>query len=87
MALYLISYDLMHHESHGQYDELIEDLEHLKARQILSSDWVIKTNADAEAIRDRLRRFMDEDDRIIVAEITSNWASAHTLFSINDLDL
>jgi hypothetical protein len=45
----------------------------------------LQSNVDAEAIRDRLRRFMHEDDRMLVAEITNNWASCWTLFSINEL--
>jgi hypothetical protein len=87
MALYLISYDAINGESAEKYKELIRDLEHLNAKQVLASDWVMKSNVDAEAIRDRLRKFLHEDDRILVAEITNNWASAHTLYSINDLDV
>ncbi len=85
MALYLISYDLMNHKTHGEYEELQKDLKRLGAQKVLLSGWALQSNVDAEAIRDRLRRFMHEEDRILVAEVTNNWASAWTLSSINEL--
>ena len=85
MALYLVGYDLMNHKTQGEYEELMKELKRLGAQKVLLSQWVLQSNVDAEAIRDRLRKFMHEDDRMLVAEITNNWASCWTLFSINEL--
>lgn len=73
MALYYISYDL---DKPGQdYTDLINRLKQLRAVRILKSDWLLGQNdTDPQAIRNELSRFIDSNDRIIVAELHNNAA-------------
>ena len=85
MALYLISYDLLNHKTFGQYEELIKELERLGAQRVLFSEWVWRSSDTSEAIRNHLGKFMHTDDRILVSEITANWASWNALVNINNV--
>lgn len=72
MALYLVSYDL---DKPGQdYPDLIARLEQLGAQRVLYSEWLLVNSATSAAIRDDLLRFMDANDRILVAELKNNAA-------------
>jgi hypothetical protein len=75
MSTALITYDL---RKPGQnYQPLWDRLEALGAVRALESVWVLKTAASAAAIRDDLLRFIDANDRLLVAIITS--AAWHNL--------
>lgn len=84
MALYLISYDLIG-KSFDQYETLIAELERLGAKRALLSEWAWKSTNTSAEIRDHLRKFMHPNDRILVSEITINWASWSILTDINQL--
>lgn len=73
MALYWISYDL---DKPGQdYSDLINRLKELKASRILLSDWLLShSGTTPEAIRNDLGRYLDNNDRIMVAELRNNAA-------------
>jgi len=72
MALYLISYDL---DKPGQnYQQLINRLTQLGAKRVLYSQWLVTSAANAEAIRNDLLRFMDNNDRILVSELRNHAA-------------
>lgn len=40
----------------------------------LNSAWMLETNTSARRIRDHLKQFMGERDRLFVARISRNWA-------------
>lgn len=84
MALYLISYDLIG-KSYDQYEDLIHELERLGARRVLLSEWVWRSNDTSERIRDHIRQFTHPNDRLLVTEITNNWASWGALIDINQV--
>jgi len=76
MNLYLISYDLLNHETFDRYETLIDKLKLLGARRLLSSEWILRSWHPSEHIRDFLVQFIHTNDRLLVSEIsTSNWAS------------
>lgn len=85
MPLYLVSYDLLHKATFGDYENLIGALRRLGAQRILLSEWVLRNDATSEQVREYLRPHVHEADRLLVSEITSNWASWNALFSINNL--
>ena len=86
MTLYLISYDLMNHKTFGQYEKLMDELQISEARKILIAGWILKSSETAIQIRDRLRKLIHRDDRLLVTQISdTNWASWAVLTSINDL--
>jgi hypothetical protein len=69
MKLFLIAYDM--HKPVRHYDDIIDALEKLGARRILRSDWILAANHTAEQILSYLRQFQDEDDELVVIEITT----------------
>jgi len=73
MALYWIGYDL---DNPGQdYSDLIARLKELSAVRILKSDWLLgHDSTNPKQIRDDLSRYLDENDRIMVAELKNNAA-------------
>ena len=84
MALYVISYDLIG-KSYDQYETLIAELERLGAHRVLLSQWALRNNSTSEQIRDHLYPFMHPNDRVLVTEITGNWASRNTLINLNSV--
>lgn len=72
MAAKIVCYDL---DKPGQdYKDLISRLEELGADRIQYSVWLINTNWGTADLRDDLRRFVDENDRIIVAGLDGSAA-------------
>lgn len=66
MAIYTVSYELKNHDS-MDYSKLREAIESYgDVCRPLASTWLIRTNETALDIYNRLRRFIHEDDRILV---------------------
>lgn len=83
MSLYFIEYDL---RNPGQsYSNLIEAIQQLDGKRMLASLWCVeRRGTSAIEIRDYLRRFMDTNDGLAVAEVTS-WATWRTKATPQDL--
>ncbi len=83
MALYWIGYDL---DKPGQdYSDLIARLKELSAVRVLKSDWLLgHNNTNPKEIRDDLTRFLDSNDRIMVAELRNN-AAWRNLLATNEV--
>ena len=81
MALYLISYDLL--KPGKNYDPLLEALAQQGAKRVLLSQWTLNTYCSAKQIRDWARRYMDNNDRILISEIKSNRSGYSTLVDLN----
>lgn len=80
MKTYLISYDL---DKPGQdYTGIIARLKELGASKILFSEWVLRNEATAVAIRDDLKRFIDPTDMLLVVALTGE--AAWTKLMITD---
>lgn len=72
MTCYTISYDLL---KPGQdYAVLFKRLEELKAVRLEYSEWLLWDSRSALDIAKDLLRFMDTNDRLLVAQLTSNCA-------------
>lgn len=64
---YLISYDLL---KPGQnYEALLNALRQAGGHQVLYSAWVLRTTWSAVQLRDLIRRYTDQDDRVLVTEL------------------
>jgi hypothetical protein len=85
MPLYLISYDLLNHATFGQYETLIAELERIGCRKALYSQWAVRRDETSEVLRNHLQQYIHTTDRILVSEITANWASLHLLINLNNL--
>lgn len=82
MALYFLSYDLVEGRD---YDKIYKELENFNALRVLESVWCFKRyNTSAKDLRDYFKRFIDNDDRLLVNE-SSDWATYNTLKTPNNL--
>jgi hypothetical protein len=70
----LISYDL---NKPGQdYDDLIEKIKSLGTWwHNLDSTWIVKTSQPAKTVRDTLKPLLDENDELLVVDITGTSAA------------
>jgi hypothetical protein len=76
LSLYFVSCDLRHPQEFGEYGYLQAALLKSRAEKVLGTVWVLRSSLKADAIRDWLVKFVDEDDRILVAEVNErNWAA------------
>jgi hypothetical protein len=72
MPLYWISYDL---DKPGQdYSDLIDRLKQHKAQEVTRSDWLLASDWTPAQIKKDLLVYLDDNDRIIVAELRYNAA-------------
>jgi hypothetical protein len=69
----------------GDYRSLRERLRSLEARQVLPAQWALRSTYTAAQLKDLLRGFMGERDRIVVAEIGAERASRRALINLADL--
>jgi hypothetical protein len=72
MGKYLVSYDL---DKPGQdYSRLISEIERLGGVRVLYSEWLLRSNANAEQLRDHLWAFIDSNDMLLVVTLTGEAA-------------
>ena len=75
MAVYFIEYDL---RKQRNYQALYDELARFGAIRVLESLWCFnRVNTTTVNLRDHFRRFIDNDDGIILSEV-SDWASYGT---------
>jgi hypothetical protein len=82
MALYLISYDLRNHATMNQYEELIKELRRLGAQKAQLSEWLWKSENTPAQIRDHLRKFIHDSDRLLITAV-GGWASWNSMIDVN----
>ena len=86
MSLYLVSCDLEHPQDFGEYGYFHAELGKSRAEKVLRTAWVLRSSLKANAIRDWLVKFVHEDDRILVAEMSErNWAAWKAMAEITDV--
>jgi hypothetical protein len=84
MALYLISYDLNKPEK--DYPKLWEALKEIGAKKVLYSQWAVsRVNTTSAGLRDYIWKFMDSNDRLLVADITDRYAGYNLMTKLNEL--
>lgn len=81
LKLYLVSCDLM---QEGAYASLRERLRSLDARQVLESQWVLRSSYTAMELKEIFRQLIDDRDRIVVTEIGGEWASRRALVNLGE---
>lgn len=82
MKLYLVSCDLL---ADGDYASFKARLRTFEARQVLANQWALHSTYTAAELKDILRRFLDERDRIVVAEVGAERASRRALANLANL--
>lgn len=82
LKLYVVSCDLL---QEGDYASLKARLRTLDARQLLAHQWALRSVLTAAELKETLREFIDECDRIVVAEVGSEWASRRAFCSLGEV--
>ena len=81
---FAITYDLL--TPGKDYQALREALSDIGATRVLSSQWVLRRETTAPALRDHLRRYVDPDDRLLVTCLDSDdWAGFNLLVRMDTL--
>lgn len=76
MKTYLISYDLKAPRNLNDYTRLINTIKTANYwAKPLESVWLIKSWLLSAQIRDELIKVINKDDKLLVIEITDNWAA------------
>ncbi len=76
MSTFLIGYDL--NKSGQDYTSLIDKIKQISGgtwAHVLDSTWIIKSNSTCVAIRDSLLQEMDNNDEILVIDISGDAAA------------
>lgn len=69
--VYNVSYDL--NKAGKDYNGLHEELKKTSSwLHLLDSTWLLCTTESAQQIWERLKSYIDDDDNILIAEITKN---------------
>jgi hypothetical protein len=82
LKLYLVSCDLLHE---GDYASFQSRLRTFEARQVLANQWALHSTYTAAELKEILRQFLHERDRIVVTEVGTERASRHALCNLTDL--
>lgn len=81
MTLYVVSYDLR--VPGRNYDTLYTVLTQLGGSRILASQWLVRSGSTSVELRDHLRQYIDQNDRLLVTSIEQNWAGFNLLTNPN----
>jgi hypothetical protein len=82
LKLYLVSCDC---RQAGGYESLRERLRTLDARQVMESQWVLRSSYTAAELKEIFRQLLDERDRVLVTEVGTEWASRRALVNLGEL--
>jgi CRISPR associated protein Cas2. len=86
MKSYIISYDLIGVESNLSYLKLIKEIKknYKFWAKPLKSFFIVKSEKSVSQIRDELKNILDDDDKLIVMAISSEWATTRIPVEITD---
>jgi hypothetical protein len=70
MPVFLISYDLVNEDSSHDYKPLWAQLRKLGAVKTQLSAWYANLGNTAQEVLDHFKTYIDEDDRLMVIEVT-----------------
>ena len=82
LKLYLVTCNFL---QSGDYRSLRERLRTLDAKQVLDNQWALRSTYTALELKELLRQFMDDRDRIVITEVGAEWASRRALVDMGKL--
>jgi hypothetical protein len=82
LKLYLVTCDLIHE---GNYESLRSRLRTFEARPVLANQWALHSTHTATQLKNILKEFLHEGDRIVVAEVGAERASRRALSNLAEL--
>lgn len=84
MTPYIVTYDLVKEESSAAYKPLIDNLKENGAQKYQDSSWLVAFNNTAVEVYDHFRQFLDENDKLMVSELTGNRKQGTNYKGTND---
>jgi hypothetical protein len=82
LKLYLVTCELF---DSGDYASFRERLRTMEAKQVLGTQWAVRTTLTANQLKNALREFLADRDRIVVAEIGEERSSRRALSNLSEL--
>jgi hypothetical protein len=82
LKLYLVACDMFHE---GDYSSFRARLRTFEAQQVLANQWALRSTHSAAQLKDILREFLHEGDRIVVTEVGAERASRRALCNLREL--
>ena len=82
LKLYLVTCDLL---EAGDYESFKSRLRTFEARQVLGNQWALHSTHTAAQLKEILRQFLNERDRIVVTEVGAERASRRALCNLAEL--
>ena len=82
LRLYVVTFELL---QPVEYSSLKARLRTLGGKQILGNQWALRSTFTAAELKQILREFLDERDRIVVAEVGAEWASRRALANLGEV--
>lgn len=83
MNVFVVCYDLI--KPHKDYSLLINALKALSTWcHPVDSTWIVPWNGTAASLRDHLKRFIDDNDKIVVLQVAPSWATSGVANDAND---
>jgi hypothetical protein len=82
LKLYLVTCELF---DSGDYASFRERLRTMEAKQVLGTQWAVRTTLTANQLKNALREFLADRDRIVVAEIGEERSSRRALSNLAEL--
>ena len=71
--------------AHHSYPEFDQKLRELRAIPLMHSIWAARTVPTANELKDVLRKTLDENERILVVEVSGGWASRRAENNLGEL--
>ena len=82
LKLYLVTCEFT---NEGDYASLRSRLRTFEARQVLGNQWALHSTYTAGQLKDILREFLHDGDRIVVTEVGAERASRRALSNLAEL--
>lgn len=83
MPPFIVTYDLVKEESSEDYKPLIADLRERGAQRYQASCWLVNLANTAEQVYNHYRTMLDENDKLMVSELTENHKQARNFKGTN----
>ncbi|WP_163648606.1 hypothetical protein [Modicisalibacter sp. 'Wilcox'] len=75
MPVYAVNYDLQRPDAYDGFYDILESVPHVS---VMDGFWLLETEGDAGALRDRLKGQVHQEDAVFVMRVDEDWAGAGT---------
>ncbi len=85
MTVYLLTFELSEEDDAERYELLWTDLRRKGAQRVLKTAWIVDFDDKPEGVRDHVKSFLSDDDRLSVAALVKGgYTYTHARSGTND---